>query len=134
MSKSRLISWSGWCFILGSIAFIAVLQGSEASAFPISMASAILLAAGLLGLRARYGEGVNAFGKNSLLLGACGPIVLVIVVAMGLAGILTATQIEQGLWILLFGGPAFVLLGLTLFGLAALRCKPMERFNWLPVV
>jgi hypothetical protein len=58
---------------------------------------------------------------------------LVIVIAMGLSGILTETQITKGLLVLLFGGPAITLLGLTLFGLAALRSKPMPRLNWLAV-
>jgi hypothetical protein len=38
----------------------------------------------------------------------------------------------QGLWVLIFVGPAISLLGLTLFGLTALRSKPMPRLNWLP--
>jgi hypothetical protein len=41
---------------------------------------------------------------------------------------------QEGLWILLFGGPAVVLLGLILFGLAALRNRPMPRLNWLLAV
>jgi hypothetical protein len=50
-------------------------------------------------------------------------------------GVLPVIQIQaEGLWILLFAGPAVVLLALTLFGLAALRNKPMARLNWLPVV
>ena len=134
MSKSQLIRFSGWAFILGSFSFATIVSGADAIALPGSEISAILLAVGLLGLRARYGEHVSSFGRNILLLGASGPIVLVIVIAMGLAGILTETQITKGLWILLFGGPAVVLLGLTLFGLDALRSKPMSKLNWLPVV
>ncbi len=134
MSKSQLIKFSGWAFILGSFAFITILEGSDAVAIPGSEISAILLAVGLLGLRARYGERVGSFGRNILLLGASGPILLVIVIVMGLFGILTETQISRGLWTLLFGGPAITLLGLTLFGLAALRSKPMSRLNWLPVL
>jgi hypothetical protein len=42
------------------------------------------------------------------------------------------TAVRQGLWVLLFAGPAFSLLGLTLFGLTALLTKPMPRLNWLP--
>jgi hypothetical protein len=132
MSKSELIKLSGWAFIAGSFAFITIMSNSEAIQIPGSEISAILLAVGLLGLRARYGEHVGSFGRNILLLGASGPILLVIVIAMGLSGILTETQITKGLWVLLFGGPAISLLGLTLFGLVALRSKPMPRLNWLP--
>jgi hypothetical protein len=46
----------------------------------------------------------------------------------------TETQVKEGLWVLLFAGPAISLLGLTLFGLAALISRPMPRLNWLPVV
>jgi hypothetical protein len=42
--------------------------------------------------------------------------------------------VQAGLWLLLFGGPAVVLLGLTLFGMTALRSKPMPKLNWLLVV
>jgi hypothetical protein len=133
MSKSQLIKFSGWAFILGAFSFAPLLTGSDPIAIPGSEISAILLAVGLLGLRARYGEHVGGVGRNSLLLGASGPILLVIVIAMGLSGILTETQITKGLWVLLFGGPAISLLGLTLFGLAALVSRPMPRLNWLPL-
>jgi hypothetical protein len=134
LSQSRLIKWSGWAFILGAFAFLTFVGGSEALTLPGSELSAILLAVGLLGLRARYGEHVGSFGRNILLLGASGPFLLVIVIAMWLAGIITEAQITKGLWILLFGGPAISLLGLTLFGVVALRSRPMSRWYWLPVV
>jgi hypothetical protein len=91
----------------------------------------------MLGLRARYGEHAGSFGRNILLLGVIGPILLCIVIAsMALiyrSGNLTDAEVEaKGLWIVIFGGPAISLLGLTLFGLAALRRKPMPRLNWLP--
>jgi hypothetical protein len=133
MSESQLIHFSGWAFILGAFSFATMLTGSDAVAIPGSEISAILLAVGLLGLRARYGEHVDGLGRNSLLLGASGPILLVIVIAMGLSGLLTETQITKGLWVLLFGGPAISLLGLTLFGLSALISRPMVRLNWLPL-
>jgi hypothetical protein len=133
MSKSQLIKSSGWVFMAAAFAFITILSNSDPIAIPGSEISAILLAVGLLGLRARYGEHVGGFSRNILLLGASGPLLLVIVIAMGLSGILTETQITKGLWILLFGGPAITLLGLTLFGLSALVSRPMARLNWLPL-
>lgn len=134
MSKPELIKWSGWAFIAGALTFITILSNSDPISIPGSEISAILLAVGLLGLRARYGEHIGGFGKNSLLLGASGPFLLVIFIALGLAGILTVTRITEGFWILIFGGSTMALLGLTLFGLAALVSKPMARLNWLPVV
>jgi hypothetical protein len=134
MSKPELIKRGGWAFIAGALAFITILSGSDPIAIPGSEVSAILIAVGLSGLRAGYGEHIGDFGRYVLLLGASGPLLLPIVIAMGLFGILTETQITEGLWVLLFGGPAISLLGLTLFGLVALRSRPMPHFNWLPVL
>ena len=138
MSKSELITLSGWAFIAGSFAFITILSGSDPIAFPGSVISTLLLAAGMLSLRAGYGETVSRFGRNILLLGVIGPILLCIVIAsmalIYLSGNLTDAEVEaKGLWIVIFGGPVVSLLGLTLFGLAALSSKPMACFNWLPV-
>jgi hypothetical protein len=60
------------------------------------------------------------------------PVLWFITIAV-MAGTVTETQVGQGLWVLIFVAPAISLLGLTLFGLAALRSEPMPRLNWLPV-
>ena len=138
MTKAEFSKLSGLAFIAGSFAFITILSGSDPLAIPGSVISTLLLATGMLGLRARYGEHAGSFGRNILLLGVIGPMLLCIVVAsMALiyrSGNLTDAEVEaKGLWIVIFGGPAISLLGLTLFGLAALSSKPMARFNWLPV-
>lgn len=138
MSKPELIKLSGWAFIAGAFAFLTILSNSDPIALPGSIISTILLAAGMLGLRARYGEHIGSFGGNILLLGVIGPILLCIIIAsMAMiysAGNLTDAEVEtKGLWIFIFGGPAFSLPGLTLFGLAALGRKPMSRLNWLSV-
>ncbi len=139
MSKSQLIKFSGWAFILGAFSFATILTGSDSIAFPGSVISSILLAVGLLGLRARYGEYLGGIGRNILLIGVIGMILLYIVVGylfLMYFGVLPAIQndLPEGLWILLFGGPAVLLLALTLFGLTTLRSKPMSHLNWLPVV
>src|SRR5678815_910126 len=67
-----------------------------------------------------------------LLLGMLGPVLWVLGIA-SMIGRVTETQVNEGLWVLIFVGPAISLLGLTLFGLVALRSKPMSRLNWLPV-
>ena len=133
MSKSQLIKFSGWAFILGAFAFITILSGSSVQILG-SVISSILLAVGMSGLRARYGERAGNFGRNILLLGPGGPILLVIFIVMGLSVNVPVAQVEEGLWILIFVGPAISLLGLTLFGLVALRSKPMPRWNWLPAL
>jgi len=129
MSKS--IKSSGWVFILAGFSFATILTGSDPLAIPGSVISSILLAVGMSGLRTRYGEKVGRLGRNTLLLGMLGPILWVIVIA-SMAITVTEPQVTEGLWVLIFGGPAISLLGLTLFGLAALRSKPMPRLNWLP--
>jgi hypothetical protein len=142
MKNSNLIRLSGWAFIAGAITFIAILSGTDPVSIPASVISAILLAVGLLGLRARYGERAGSFGRSILLIGVIGmplPYLAIALFAVAAAVLpLTPIQVENafsaGLWVLLFGGPAIVLLALTLFGVAALRRKPMPRMNWLPVV
>jgi len=138
MSKPELIKRSGWVFVAGAFAFITLLSGSDPIAIPGSVVSAILLAVGMSGLRAAYGERVGSFGKGMLLLGMSGPALWIIcIVSMALiyrSGNLTDAEVDaKGLWIVIFVGPAISLLGLTLFGLTALRSKPMPRLNWLPV-
>jgi hypothetical protein len=139
MSKPELIKRSGWAFVAGAVAFITLLAGADPITIPGSVVSAILLAVGMSGLRSAYGERVGSFGRGMLLLGTLGPILLCIIIAsMALiysSRNLTDAEIDaKGLWIVIFGGPAISLLGLTLFGLTALRSKPMPRLNWLPVL
>ena len=132
MSKPELIKRSGWAFVAGAFAFITLLSGSDPIAIPGSVVSAILLAVGMSGLRSAYGEHAGSLGRSMLLLGMLGPVLWVIAIA-SMAITVTETQVTEGLWVLLFVGPAISLLGLTLFGLTALRSKPMPRLNWLPV-
>ena len=138
MTRADLGRLSGWAFILGSFSFATILSNSDPVAFPGSVISSILLAVGVLGLRARYGEHAGSFGRNILLLGAIGPILLWIFIAsmyvVYRSGAITDSQVQsQGLWIWIYGGPAISLLGLTLFGLTALHSKPLPQLNWLPV-
>ena len=133
MSKPELIKRSGWTFVAGAFAFITLLSGSDPIAIPGSVVSAILLAGGMSGLRVAYAERVSSFGRSMLRLGMLGPILWVIAMASMVLMHVTETQVTEGLWVLLFVGPAISLLGLTLFGLAAWRSKPMPRLNWLPV-
>ena len=131
MSKTELIKRSGWLFIAGAFAFITILTGSDPIAIPGSVVSAILLAVGMSGLRAAYRETVGWYGRSFLLLGVLGPVLWFIII-VSMIGRVTATQVNEGLWVLIFAAPAISLLGLTLFGLSALFRKPMPRLNWLP--
>jgi hypothetical protein len=131
MSKPELIKSSGWFFVAGAFAFITILAGSDPIAIPGSVVSAILLAVGMSNLRKGYGEHIGRLGRNMLTLGMLGPVLWVIAIVF-LAATANIIPMGQGLWVLIFVGPAISLLGLTLFGLTALRSKPMPRLNWLP--
>ena len=131
MSKPELIKSSGWFFVAGAFAFITILTGSDPIAIPGSVVSAILLAVGMSNLRKGYGEHIGRLGRNMLTLGMSGPVLWVIAIVF-LAATANIIPMGQGLWVLIFVGPAISLLGLTSFGLTALRSKPMPRLNWLP--
>jgi hypothetical protein len=133
MSKPELIKRSGRLIIASAFAFITLLIGWDPIAIPGSVVSAILLAVGMSSLRTGYGERIGSLGRNMLLLGMFGPVLWFIVLA-SMALTVTETQVNEGLWVLIFVGPAISLLGLTLFGLTTLRSKPMPRLNWLPVL
>jgi hypothetical protein len=133
MSKPELIKRSGWVFIASAFAFLTIMSSSEAIQILGSVVSAILLAVGMSGLGAAYSETVGRFGRSFLLLGVLGPVLWLIIIA-SMIGTVTETQLNEGLWVLLFIGPAISLLGLTLFGLVALRTKPMSHLNWLPLL
>lgn len=138
MSKSEYSMLSGWAFVAGAFAFLSILSNSDTVQIPGSVLSSILLTIAMSGLRVAYGERIGSLGRSMLLLGMLGPVVCFIVIAsmgvMNSFGKLTETHVREGLWVLLFVGPAISLLGLTLFGLTALRSQPMPRLNWLPIL
>ncbi|MCI0560609.1 MAG: hypothetical protein MN733_19145 [Nitrososphaera sp.] len=120
MTGSKYIKLSGWAFVIGSFAFITILDGSIAG----SVISSILLGIGMLGLRARYGESVGSFGRN---------ILLISIAAMILAYVTTPIFRDNESWFVLqFTGSAVLLIGLSIFGLVALVRKPLPHVNWLP--
>ena len=138
MSKPEWIKRSGWAFIAGAFAFMTILN-SDAIQIPGSMISALLLAAGMLSLRAGYGETVSRFRRNILLMGVVGAVlwdlVLVSLIAMSSSGTLHVDDAQgKRFWIVAFGGPAVALLALTLFGLTTVRSTPMSRLNRLSIL
>ena len=135
MTQSHAIKLSGWAFMLGSFGFIAVMNESMAVSFAGLVISSILLLVGMLGLRAGYADRVGGFGRTMVVLGVLG-----MLLAFVSGGVLYRLQPEIQIgnarietWYLLCAGPAIGLLGLALYGLAALRRKPMAGLNWLPV-
>lgn len=137
MSRSQFIRVSGVALMLSSLPY--VIQNVSLGEWVIG---SLLLAIGILGLRARYGMSAGAFGRSVLLVGVIGMFLLYAVLAVLYVGHTylgwmrfegSATFNPDSLWISPFGGPVLLLLALTLFGVAALRSKPMPRFNWLPL-
>jgi len=121
MTKSKFIKLSSWAFVIGSFAFITILNGSITG----SVISAILLAIGMLGLRARYGEAVGSLGTN---------IILISIVAMVTAYVVSPIFQDYESWYVLhYLGLAILLTGLSLFGLIALVRRPLPHVNWLPL-
>jgi hypothetical protein len=142
MKSSDFIRLSGWSFMIGAIAFlpgaIAMLswEGEATGPTPVTKQLAafavfwapILLAVGMLGLRARYN-----IGSGVLLLGAA---VGGILVAVGtLVQVLTpdysVSETYYGVWL---GGVVVLNLCLFIFGILALRATPLPRWNWVPLV
>jgi hypothetical protein len=135
MAKSQTIKLSGWAFMLASFGFIAMLNEAITVSRGALVISSILLSIGMLGLRAGYGDRVGGFGRAMLLLGALG--MALIFVGVGVLywkqPMIQIRNARIETWLLFYFGPAIGLLCLALYGLAALRKKPMAGLNWLPL-
>lgn len=142
MSKSELIKLSGWALIVGAIAFLPGAIGMlfyesqtidwntppmQLAAFAVFWAP-VLLAVGMLGLRARYG-----IGGGILLFGAMvgGLLVIVGTLVQFLTPDYSVSETYYGVWL---GGVLVLNVCLSIFGILALIQKPMPRWNWLPLV
>ena len=134
--KPEDIRRAGWALILGAISFVlgiflAIIEYSNGNWSLFALLSLVfvslpLLVFGVLGLRNRYGERVGRFGRSILLIGAIlGPVTSVI-------GFFWMAI--DPLWFVIFAGPAVLFICLTLFGVAALRTKPMPQWNILPLL
>ncbi|MCK6585419.1 hypothetical protein FBQ99_22835 [Chloroflexi bacterium CFX2] len=142
MNNPTFIRLSGWSFIIGAIAFlpgaIAMLfwesqsvDGNaplmQLSAFAVFWAP-ILMAIGMLGLRARYkiGGGVLLFG---VIVG--GSLVIVGTLVQFLTPDYSVSETYYGVWL---GGVLVLNLCLSIFGVMALSEKPLPHWNGLPLV
>lgn len=130
--KPEDIRKAGWMLMLGAPAFILGMYWETSVydlwivGFPLLLISIFMLAYGLRGIRARYGDEVGNFGANILQIGAIvGPVT-------SLIGFIGAWFIRWT-FILIYTGPAIILTCLTLFGLAALLKKPFLSWKALAV-
>ncbi len=146
MTKEKFVRLSGWALMLAGATFMlgfaiggqetsfsdplggrdAFIEYSQLVLIPLAMAS---FTVGMLGMRSRYGDQVGRFGRLSLLVGAVGG-AIGFVGALGL-GLKLDGDGWWGTWLL---GMMLVLVGLLLFGIAALRKRPLPRWNALPLI
>jgi hypothetical protein len=128
--KPEDIRKAGWLLMLGAVAFVlgAYWESSVWDlwilGFPLLLLSIPMMAFGLKGLQARYGEAVGSFGKTILQFG------IVLGQVTTLVGFIGGWV---GLFILIYAGPAILLTSLTIFGLAALLKKPYMNWKLLTV-
>jgi hypothetical protein len=136
--KNVLVRLSGWSLLLGAIVFLpgvsammlydtqyAVNWDSQVLIWSIFL-SPILIAVGMLGLRARY-----RIGGGFLLFGAVvgGIVTLVGTLGQKFAPVYSISETYSGVW---FGGAYTLFFCLTLFGINVLVQKPLPRWNALP--
>ena len=146
MTNERFFRFSGWAFIAGSLAFLTGALAANrpeydprnAAALPIDrLANAVswpalglgvlLIAVGLAGLLARFGRRsqLARIGGWAGLLGG----------VVGLAGFLGMNLAEsEPAWYMFFYGVAGLLLGITIFGVGALRQHLLPGASGLPIV
>jgi len=140
MNNSSFIRLGGWSFIIGAIAFlpgaIGMLSwsGEGQTVSPLMQLAGfaafwapVLLAVGLLGLRARYkvGGGILLFG--AIVGGA-------LVVLGTLVQFLTPDySVSINYYYVWLAGVVIMNICLFIFGFAALKEKPLSRWNWLPL-
>ena len=146
MTKEKFVRLSGWALMLGGAAFMlgfalggqetsfsdplggqdAFVEYSQLVLIPLAMTS---FTVGMLGMRSRYGAQVGRFGRFSLALGAIGG-------AIGFVGAIGLGLLVDGdgWWITTMLGLLLVLVGMLLFGIAAVRKRPLPRWNALPLI
>ena len=141
MRKADFIRLSGWSFIFGAIVFLPGAIGMlfyesqtinwnapamQLVAFAVFWAP-VLLAIGLLGLRARYKiGGVLLFGA---IVGG-----LLVVVGTLVQFITPDYSVSETYYYVWLAGVLVLNICLSIFGVLALIEKPLPRLNWLPLV
>ncbi len=155
MTNSKFIRLSGWAMIVAAVSMLLTfladsdkIQRGLYQVFGLPTTTAgyesyqsisdrvalmpfffaiLLITVGLLGLRARYGEQAGRAARMALGAGVLG----------GVAGLVNMGVLFMGLenaWTLMIYSIGVMFGGLFVFGLIALRNKPMPRGNALPAL
>jgi len=134
--KPEDIRLAGSALMIGGVVFvISIITGIlgdinpslwGVSAILLTFFCMPLLLVGMLAIRNRYGGKVGWFGRNILLFGA------ILGLVISLAGLIGTAVAD--LWILIYVGPAVLLVCLALFGVVALFKNPLPRWNFIPVI
>jgi hypothetical protein len=142
VNKNIFVRLAGWLLMVGALAFLPGAIGMlfyesqtidwntppmQLTAFAVFWAP-VLLAVGMLGLRARYG-----IGGGILLFGAMvgGLLVIVGTLVQFITPDYSVSETYYGVWL---GGVLVLNICLSIFGVLALIEKPLPRWNWLPLV
>lgn len=124
VTQSKFIRLSGWGMVLAAVSLL--LTFLDVGTMPFLLAI-LLITLGLLGLRARYGEQAGNTAKMTLGAGVLGGAAGVV------SNILMTIGYENGRSLMNIS-MAVMFAGLFVFGLVALREKPMPRGNGLPAL
>lgn len=148
MTRTKFIQLSGWALMLAAVFLVAGfgLGGGEKyyydplggpdgfyeySQLILIPTSLLLYTVGMIGLRMRYGLTSGRLGNTSLFIAVLG------------GGVSTVSSIPLfalmddiwygSWWTLTFISMLVMLIGLSFFGIAAIRTKPLNRWNALPL-
>lgn len=147
MAKQTFIKLSGWALILGGISLVLgslaslrpsydpysmlslpIDQYANAASWPLILAGILLLSIGSLGILLRYADRASDFGRYSLGTGTFFGLV-------SIASLIFTAIHDTGLWWNIFSTSVAVqFLGLTFFGIDALRQCTLPRWNGLPIL
>jgi hypothetical protein len=145
VTRNTLIRISGWAMAIGGLAtstgFITFVLSDIAGRAVIRLSGTledvfvaafflgpIGVAVGLLGLRARYGDTVGSLGTATLAIGALGGVGVLI------GDVLQVMEINDEGFTAFAIGLVLIFACMELFGILALRRKPIPRWNGLPIL
>lgn len=150
MTGAKFIRLSGWALMLAALLLVAgfgIGRGETAYFDPLGgpdafyeygqlvliPTSLLLYTLGMLGLRARYAGPSGWLGKTGLTIAAIAG-GLSFLGSMPLFALIEQEPWVDGWWYLTFGSMLVMLVGLSLFGIAALQTRPLPRWNALPLL